>query len=72
MEKLSEDQIKEIIEQHVANGATLYSVQYQDYSQDEWTVPVMLTEKRADQIISDDSIKTIKLFYNNETIILVL
>lgn len=37
-----------------------YELQYVDYSEDEWTVPVILTEKRASQIINDNAIRRVR------------
>ena len=71
MERITKEEIKEIINEHAERGTTLYSIQYHDYEQDEWTIPVLLTEKRAEQILTDDSVRTVKLFYRNELLILV-
>ena len=37
-----------------------YEVQYIDYEEEQFTVPVILTHHRAKQIISDNSIKKVR------------
>jgi hypothetical protein len=39
-----------------------YSVQYIDYSDRKWTMPVNLNQKRIQQIVTDNSIKKVKLY----------
>ncbi len=53
------------------DGKTTFQLQYQDYSLDEWTVPVLLTEERAAKFLDDMSVKTIKIICNNELFFLV-
>jgi len=40
-----------------------YQLQYIEYADDEWTVPVSLTKERIELIISDYSIKNIRLSF---------
>lgn len=40
-----------------------YQLQYTEYTDDEWTVPVSLTKERIELIISDYSVKNIRLSF---------
>lgn len=37
-----------------------YEVQYIDYEEGQWTVPVILTKRRADRVISDNAIRKVR------------
>lgn len=37
-----------------------YEVQFADYSDDEWTAPVILTHSRARRIIGDASVRKVR------------
>jgi len=37
-----------------------YEVQFVDYSENEWTVPLLLTEKRAQEIMKDQAISKVR------------
>jgi hypothetical protein len=72
MDKLTKEQITKIINEHIEEGTTLYSVQYHDYAPNVWTAPVLLNKKRAEQILEDNSVRTVKLFYGYSVLVLVL
>lgn len=42
-----------------------YSLQYVDYADDQWTVPVLLTEERAEKFCEDLSLKRVKIMDGN-------
>ena len=49
-------------------GKCLYQVQYVDHQPHEWTAPVTLLKKRAEQFLQDKSIRKVKLLINSITI----
>lgn len=38
-----------------------YELQYKDYDENQWTVPVLLNPERIERIISDHSVKKIRV-----------
>ena len=44
----------------------LYSVQYSDYSKDEWTAPVLLTHERLAKVMDDYSVKKIRIEFTKD------
>lgn len=52
--------MEEILKDAVRRQAT-YQVQFADYDLDTWTVPVKLTKNRMGMLLSDSSIRKIRL-----------
>lgn len=48
--------------------ATRYQLQYVDYTENEWTAPVLLTEERADKFLQDYSVKKLKLITDDKKV----
>lgn len=48
------------------------SYQYADYEENQWTVPVIMTEKRLADVYEDASITKIKIVPNGTTVELEL
>lgn len=42
-----------------------YSLQYEDYEDGQWTLPVQLKDYRIDQFANDQSLKKVKIFHSN-------
>jgi hypothetical protein len=40
-----------------------YELQYSDYSENQWTAPVSLTDERIERIVTDYSIKNVRLSF---------
>ena len=40
-----------------------YELQYSDYSENQWTAPVYLTGERIERIVTDFSIKNVRLSF---------
>jgi hypothetical protein len=40
-----------------------YELQYSDYSENQWTAPVSLTDERIERIVTDFSIKNVRLSF---------
>ena len=40
-----------------------YELQYSDYLENQWTAPVSLTDERIEKIVTDFSIKNIRLSF---------
>lgn len=53
-------ELRRFIDKHTDDGKTRFQVQYHD-DPDCWTVPVLLTAKRADSLKNDHSISRIRL-----------
>ena len=45
-----------------------YQLQYRDYHDDRWTLPVLLKDYRIDVFVDDLSLKRIKIRYSDGTI----
>lgn len=54
--------MKEILERAIAIGC-MYQIRYVDYSEEQFTVPVILNKERADRILDDNSIVELKLHF---------
>jgi len=52
-----------ILQQYILNKESMYQLQYYDYNDNEWTVPLLLTPKRASEFIEDKSVKKIRIKY---------
>ncbi len=52
-----------ILQQYILNRESMYQLQYYDYKENEWTVPLLLTPKRASEFIEDKSVKKIRIKY---------
>jgi hypothetical protein len=68
---MNRPELKKTLLDHAAGKQTLCSVQYFEFSQDEWTIPALLTQEGAMKILDDNSIKTIRLIVMSEIIFLV-
>jgi hypothetical protein len=40
-----------------------YEVQYSDYSENQWTAPVLITEDRIKMIVNDNSVRNIRMSF---------
>ena len=60
---LGTEAFKEYLTQSMELWGAKYELQYQDYLNGEWTVPVQLTDNRIEEITSDFSIKNIRLSF---------
>lgn len=54
------EELKLLLNQAYELGAK-YQIQYVDYDENSWTVPVLLTPKRIEQATSDFSVKQIRV-----------
>lgn len=54
-----------LLELSSVDGVT-YQLQYVDYDPGQWTVPVKLNPERMDHIITDASIKNIRININQK------
>jgi hypothetical protein len=61
MNKLSQEALRDYLTQSIEQWGVKYELQYIDYEKDIWTVPINLTEDRIKNIVSDNSIKSIRL-----------
>ena len=52
------------LELSMLNRGAKYELQYIDYDENTWTAPVLLTEERIKQIVSDKSIKNVRLSFS--------
>ena len=55
--------LREDIEKLVDKGYS-FQVQYKDYENSIWTIPVLFTSKRWDEIKNDNSVKKISLIFD--------
>jgi len=53
------------IDRYVKNRESKFQVQYTDYEQDQWTVPVLLTTTRAINLKNDNSIKNVRILWRS-------
>lgn len=53
------------IDRYVKNRESKFQVQYIDYEQDQWTVPVLLTSTRAINLKNDNSIKNVRILWRS-------
>ena len=58
------------IDQYTSNGESKFQLQYVDYENGQWTIPVLLTPKRAARVKNDASIKSVTIFYRGQMIII--
>ncbi len=54
--------MKEILDRAIAIGC-MYQMRYIDYSEEQFTVPVILNKERVDRILDDNSIVELKLHF---------
>lgn len=54
------NELEEMLRTAMQNGAT-HQVRYSDYDENQWTVPVLLTDERIDRIINDLSVIEIRI-----------
>ena len=64
MNKLSQEALKNYLIQSMEQWGCRYELQYFDYVENQWTVPTLLTEERIEKIITDNSIKNIRLSFS--------
>ena len=55
--------LSEFLNQGMNSWGARYEVQYSDYSENQWTAPVLITEDRIKKIINDNSIKNIRMSF---------
>jgi len=58
---LSIEALRGYLTQSMEQWGAKYELQYSDYSENQWTTPVMLTPDRIDRIVADFSIRNIRL-----------
>jgi len=61
---ISQEALKEYLYQSMEYWGARYELQYYDYSENEWTVPLLLGEKEIERLSSDLSIKKIRLTFS--------
>lgn len=57
------DALRSYLTQSMNSLCAKYELQYSDYSENQWTAPVSLTEERIERIVTDNSIKNIRLSF---------
>ncbi len=60
---LAIEAFRNYLTQSMEQRAAKYELQYSDYSENQWTVPVLLTEERIERIVNDFSVKNIRLSF---------
>ena len=55
--------LRSYLTQSMQQCGAKYELQYFDYSENQWTVPVSLTDERIEKIVTDFSIKNIRLSF---------
>ena len=51
---------------------TRFSLQFIDYKNNEWTLPVLLLDYRIESFINDASLKSVKLLFKDGTTEIIL
>lgn len=57
---------------HLLYDKVKFQLRYVDYAEDTWTVPVILTEERADKFCQDMSVVQVKILTDKQEWILDL
>lgn len=52
-----------IVDDYVSNKESKFQLQYVDYENDQWTVPVLLTAERAYRFKNDASVKKVRIIW---------
>ena len=60
---LGQEALWDYLTQGMNSWGAKVQIQYSDYSEDTWTVPELLTENKINQIITDYSVKNIRLIF---------
>lgn len=55
------DSLMPVFKLDVYYNLVTFQLQYVDYTEGQWTAPVMLTEERANKFLSDYSVARVKL-----------
>lgn len=54
-----------VIDAYVANKESKFQLQYVDYDENQWTVPVLLTSERAYRFKNDSSVKLVRILWRS-------
>jgi hypothetical protein len=57
------DAFRSYLAQSMEQWGAKYELQYSDYLENQWTAPVSLTDERIERIVTDFSIKNVRLSF---------
>ncbi len=58
---LGQDALRDFLTAAMEQWGAKYELQFSDYKEGQWTVPSLLTEDRINRIVTDFSVKNIRL-----------
>ena len=66
--KAMQKNFSETVDEYVSNHESKFQLQYVDYEKNQWTVPCLLTEERANRFKNDASVKKVKIMYRSQSL----
>ncbi|NCD40946.1 MAG: hypothetical protein EOL88_02525 [Bacteroidia bacterium] len=57
------DDLRDYLTQSMKRWKAKYELQYSDYSENQWTIPLIITDERITRIVTDSSIRNIRLSF---------